>query len=125
MEKYGIMVMDLRPKKEDSTDDFLLYSYPKESKILSSTVKNEIISAREAIMDMYKKNCNKVIFQYSEGQKKEFISCGYCQISPNCLLILVTPSEEDSSLNYLTTSLVNDIGDILHLLIDDIGMKFF
>lgn len=113
--------MDLRPKKEDSKEDFLLFSYPKDSKMLSSSMRNEIISSREAVMDMYKKSCEKVLFQYSDGQKKEFICTGYCQITKNCLLTLITPSDENASHNFSTATLAQDIGDILNLIIDDLG----
>jgi hypothetical protein len=120
--KYGVMLYDTRPKKEESEEDFLVYMYPtnkKWSKIIEA-MKNVLITSNECIYDMYNKKTSLVLLE----DDKETLVASFRTLTPTILLVLLTREEVVTSTN-VNSALSSELGSMLDFLIPDVEQVLF
>jgi hypothetical protein len=118
---YGAMFLNLRPKKEESTEDFLYYMYPglkSEIPFVSKLEKIQgvLITIHGVCFDIYKEFPTIVTLK-ENGKEEKFIT-SYSYISEFLLLILILPNDHKSSKLY-HQSLSNQLRDLFHFLYQD------
>ena len=106
---HGVMFLNLRPKKEESKEDFLIYNYPKKNLKLGK-IKGVLITINGVVGDIYEENPNIVTLNENE----EYIA-SYSYLSEFLLLVLILPNDFKTSKLY-HQSLSNQLNDLFHLL---------
>jgi hypothetical protein len=120
-EVHGVMFLNLRPKKEESTEDFLYYMYPSVDSELTfisklEKIKGVLITIHGVCFDIYKEF--PTIVTLKENEKEEKFITSYSYLSEFLLLILILPNDHKSSKLYFQ-SLSNQLRDLFHFLYEN------
>jgi len=110
-----ILVLDLHPQKEESTDDLLLYSYPKNTDI--ELLKGVAVTSIGACFDIFGESTTDIVFQ----QQKLSMAIEY--FSEFIAIALIIPIDS-THIRYFHYTLLQDLCQFLYFLYPDIESEF-
>eukprot|EP01080_Neovahlkampfia_damariscottae_P007887 gene7887-12355_t len=109
---HGVMFLDLKPKKEEETEDFLIYNYPKKN-IKLERIKGVLITINGVVIDIYQESPNIVTLN-----ENETLVASYTYLSEFLLLVLILPNDYKTSKLY-HQSISNQLNIFFHMLYEN------